>query len=145
MFFFPLQELHKNIVNQYKKYYKLNPPVLSQEDCMYWYNFLAYHMAGANMQQVGSGRCPLLPSFTHSYLCFSLQAFSLLSLSSPKLKSSWVNTQHRVFRRSSDNHCPLWKLLYFYPLYLVFSTSSWEDFLFYTIMACVFLFLFKKF
>uniref|UniRef100_A0A8U7NSM5 Apoptotic peptidase activating factor 1 n=1 Tax=Corvus moneduloides TaxID=1196302 RepID=A0A8U7NSM5_CORMO len=46
-----LQELHKNIVNQYKKYYKLNTPVLSQEDCMYWYNFLAYHMAGANMQQ----------------------------------------------------------------------------------------------
>ncbi|XP_010219487.1 PREDICTED: apoptotic protease-activating factor 1 [Tinamus guttatus] len=46
-----LQELHKNIVNQYKKYYKLNMPVPSQEDCMYWYNFLAYHMAGANMQE----------------------------------------------------------------------------------------------
>uniref|UniRef100_A0A8B9IX10 Apoptotic protease-activating factor 1 n=1 Tax=Amazona collaria TaxID=241587 RepID=A0A8B9IX10_9PSIT len=46
-----LQELHKNIVNQYKKYYKLNTPVPSQEDCMYWYNFLAYHMAGANMQK----------------------------------------------------------------------------------------------
>uniref|UniRef100_A0A8B9C9I6 Apoptotic protease-activating factor 1 n=1 Tax=Anser brachyrhynchus TaxID=132585 RepID=A0A8B9C9I6_9AVES len=46
-----LQELHKNIVNQYKKYYKLNMPIPSQEDCMYWYNFLAYHMAGANMQK----------------------------------------------------------------------------------------------
>uniref|UniRef100_A0A8C4TV52 Apoptotic protease-activating factor 1 n=1 Tax=Falco tinnunculus TaxID=100819 RepID=A0A8C4TV52_FALTI len=46
-----LQELHKNIVNQYKKHYKLNMPVSSQEDCMYWYNFLAYHMAGANMQK----------------------------------------------------------------------------------------------
>ncbi|XP_027754852.1 apoptotic protease-activating factor 1 isoform X5 [Empidonax traillii] len=46
-----LQELHKNIVNQYKKYYKLKTPVPSQEDCMYWYNFLAYHMAGANMQE----------------------------------------------------------------------------------------------
>ncbi|XP_071620364.1 apoptotic protease-activating factor 1 isoform X2 [Heliangelus exortis] len=46
-----LQELHKNIVNQYKKYYKVNTPVPSQEDCMYWYNFLAYHMAGANMQK----------------------------------------------------------------------------------------------
>uniref|UniRef100_A0A8C3LUH8 Apoptotic protease-activating factor 1 n=1 Tax=Chrysolophus pictus TaxID=9089 RepID=A0A8C3LUH8_CHRPC len=46
-----LQELHKNIVNQYKRYYKLHVPVLSQEDCMYWYNFLAYHMAGANMQK----------------------------------------------------------------------------------------------
>lgn len=49
-----LQELHKNIVNQYKKYYKLDTPVPSQEDCMYWYNFLAYHMAGANMQKVSS-------------------------------------------------------------------------------------------
>ncbi|XP_062424374.1 apoptotic protease-activating factor 1 isoform X4 [Rhea pennata] len=46
-----LEELHKNIVNQYKKYYKLNMPIPSQEDCMYWYNFLAYHMAGANMQE----------------------------------------------------------------------------------------------
>uniref|UniRef100_A0A493T0Y2 Apoptotic peptidase activating factor 1 n=1 Tax=Anas platyrhynchos platyrhynchos TaxID=8840 RepID=A0A493T0Y2_ANAPP len=46
-----LQELHKNIVNQYKKHYKLNMPIPSQEDCMYWYNFLAYHMAGANMQK----------------------------------------------------------------------------------------------
>uniref|UniRef100_A0A8C6Z945 Apoptotic protease-activating factor 1 n=1 Tax=Nothoprocta perdicaria TaxID=30464 RepID=A0A8C6Z945_NOTPE len=46
-----LQDLHKNIVNQYKKYYKLNMPIPSEEDCMYWYNFLAYHMAGANMQK----------------------------------------------------------------------------------------------
>lgn len=144
MFFFTLQELHKNIVNQYKKYYKLNTPVLSQEDCMYWYNFLAYHMAGAKMQQVSCDRCSLLPFFTYSYLGFSLQAFSQLNLSSPWLKSSWVNTQHEVFRRSSDNHCPLQKLLNFYPLCLVFSTSSWEYFLFYIIMACVFLFLFKK-
>lgn len=54
VFWFTLQELHKNIVNQYKRYYKLHVPVLSQEDCMYWYNFLAYHMAGANMQKVSS-------------------------------------------------------------------------------------------
>uniref|UniRef100_A0A8C8VR31 Apoptotic protease-activating factor 1 n=1 Tax=Pelusios castaneus TaxID=367368 RepID=A0A8C8VR31_9SAUR len=45
-----LQELHKKIVNQYKKHYKLRIPTPAQEDCMYWYNFLAYHMASANMQ-----------------------------------------------------------------------------------------------
>uniref|UniRef100_A0A8C0GJ93 Apoptotic peptidase activating factor 1 n=1 Tax=Chelonoidis abingdonii TaxID=106734 RepID=A0A8C0GJ93_CHEAB len=45
-----LQELHKKIVNQYKKHYKLHIPTPAQEDCMYWYNFLAYHMASANMQ-----------------------------------------------------------------------------------------------
>ncbi|XP_065279600.1 apoptotic protease-activating factor 1 isoform X5 [Emys orbicularis] len=45
-----LQELHKKIVNQYKKHYKLHIPTPAQEDCMYWYNFLAYHMASATMQ-----------------------------------------------------------------------------------------------
>uniref|UniRef100_A0A8C3TCY0 Apoptotic protease-activating factor 1 n=1 Tax=Chelydra serpentina TaxID=8475 RepID=A0A8C3TCY0_CHESE len=45
-----LQELHKKIVNQYKKHYKLHIPTPAQEDCMYWYNFLAYHMASADMQ-----------------------------------------------------------------------------------------------
>uniref|UniRef100_A0A8D0C5G4 Apoptotic protease-activating factor 1 n=1 Tax=Salvator merianae TaxID=96440 RepID=A0A8D0C5G4_SALMN len=42
-----LQVLHKNVVQQYKKHYKQYIP--SQEDCMYWYNFLAYHMASAGM------------------------------------------------------------------------------------------------
>ncbi|XP_043401469.1 apoptotic protease-activating factor 1 isoform X2 [Chelonia mydas] len=45
-----LQELHKKIVNQYMKHYQLHIPTPAQEDCMYWYNFLAYHMASANMQ-----------------------------------------------------------------------------------------------
>ncbi|KAM3833199.1 apoptotic protease-activating factor 1 isoform 1-T4 [Vipera latastei] len=44
-----LQELHKKVVHQFKKYYKYGIPISSEEDCMYWYNFLAYHMAGANM------------------------------------------------------------------------------------------------
>ncbi|KAL7982514.1 hypothetical protein Chor_010112 [Crotalus horridus] len=44
-----LQELHKKVVHQFKKYYKYNIPISSEDDCMYWYNFLAYHMAGANM------------------------------------------------------------------------------------------------
>ncbi|XP_061495490.1 apoptotic protease-activating factor 1 isoform X2 [Rhineura floridana] len=42
-----LQALHKKVVLQYKKHYKQYVP--SQEDCMYWYNFLAYHMASASM------------------------------------------------------------------------------------------------
>ncbi|XP_007420252.1 apoptotic protease-activating factor 1 [Python bivittatus] len=44
-----LQELHKKVVHQFKKYYKCYMPIPSDEDCMYWYNFLAYHMASANM------------------------------------------------------------------------------------------------
>uniref|UniRef100_A0A670XU90 Apoptotic protease-activating factor 1 n=1 Tax=Pseudonaja textilis TaxID=8673 RepID=A0A670XU90_PSETE len=44
-----LQELHKKVVHQFKKYYKCYTHISSKEDCMYWYNFLAYHMAGANM------------------------------------------------------------------------------------------------
>ncbi|XP_034982780.1 apoptotic protease-activating factor 1 isoform X1 [Zootoca vivipara] len=42
-----LQALHKKVVDQYNKCYKQYIP--SQEDCMYWYNFLAYHMASGNM------------------------------------------------------------------------------------------------
>ncbi|XP_070611991.1 apoptotic protease-activating factor 1 isoform X1 [Erythrolamprus reginae] len=45
-----LQDLHKKVVHQFKKYYKCYISISSEEDCMYWYNFLAYHMAGANMQ-----------------------------------------------------------------------------------------------
>ncbi|ETE62963.1 Apoptotic protease-activating factor 1 [Ophiophagus hannah] len=44
-----LQDLHKKVVHQFKKYYKCYIPISSEEDCTYWYNFLAYHMAGANM------------------------------------------------------------------------------------------------
>ncbi|XP_066489510.1 apoptotic protease-activating factor 1 isoform X2 [Tiliqua scincoides] len=43
-----LQDLHKKVVHQYKKHYKHYVPT-SQEDSMYWYNFLAYHMASASM------------------------------------------------------------------------------------------------
>ncbi|KAF7248470.1 Apoptotic protease-activating factor 1, partial [Varanus komodoensis] len=45
-----LQALHKKVVHQYKQYYKQNIPSPSEEDCMYWCNFLAYHMASASMQ-----------------------------------------------------------------------------------------------
>nr|XP_056711153.1 apoptotic protease-activating factor 1 [Euleptes europaea] len=46
-----LQELHKKAVHQYKKHYKHSVPTPLHEDCMYWYNFLAYHMASANMHE----------------------------------------------------------------------------------------------
>ncbi|XP_019370564.1 PREDICTED: apoptotic protease-activating factor 1 [Gavialis gangeticus] len=46
-----LQELHEKIVKQYKKHYRLCIPTPGEEDCMYWYNFLAFHMASAKMQE----------------------------------------------------------------------------------------------
>ncbi|XP_053113820.1 apoptotic protease-activating factor 1 isoform X3 [Hemicordylus capensis] len=46
---YQLQDLHKKVVHQYKKHYKQSTPTPSQEDCMYWFNFLAYHMASARM------------------------------------------------------------------------------------------------
>ncbi|XP_043943141.1 apoptotic protease-activating factor 1 [Protopterus annectens] len=46
-----LPELHSKMVRQYQKYYKENPPGPEEEDCMYWYNFLAYHMAKGNMHK----------------------------------------------------------------------------------------------
>ncbi|XP_058529013.1 apoptotic protease-activating factor 1 [Ochotona princeps] len=46
-----LQDLHKKMVTQFQRCRQ--PCTLSpdQEDCMYWYNFLAYHMASANMHK----------------------------------------------------------------------------------------------
>ncbi|XP_040200273.1 apoptotic protease-activating factor 1 [Rana temporaria] len=44
-----LPALHAKLVNQYKKYYSRGLPTMEQEDCAYWYHYLAYHMAQANM------------------------------------------------------------------------------------------------
>nr|XP_060633244.1 apoptotic protease-activating factor 1 [Anolis sagrei ordinatus]XP_060633245.1 apoptotic protease-activating factor 1 [Anolis sagrei ordinatus]XP_060633246.1 apoptotic protease-activating factor 1 [Anolis sagrei ordinatus] len=44
-----LQALHKKVVHQYKNHYAQYMPNSTQEDWMYWYNFLAYHMSSANM------------------------------------------------------------------------------------------------
>ncbi|XP_037701212.1 apoptotic protease-activating factor 1 isoform X4 [Choloepus didactylus] len=46
-----LQDLHKKIVTQFQRHHHLHPLSPDQEDCMYWYNFLAYHMASANMHK----------------------------------------------------------------------------------------------
>uniref|UniRef100_A0A452TH38 Apoptotic peptidase activating factor 1 n=1 Tax=Ursus maritimus TaxID=29073 RepID=A0A452TH38_URSMA len=46
-----LQDLHKKIITQFQKHYQPHTLSPDQEDCMYWYNFLAYHMASANMHK----------------------------------------------------------------------------------------------
>ncbi|KAM8978502.1 apoptotic protease-activating factor 1 isoform 2-T3 [Sarcophilus harrisii] len=47
----PTKELHKKVVTQFQRYYKVHSLASDQEDSMYWYNFLVYHMANANMRQ----------------------------------------------------------------------------------------------
>lgn len=135
VFWFMLQELHKNIVNQYKKHYKLNMPIPSQEDCMYWYNFLAYHMAGANMQKVSSDW--VFVSFLDSptslpYACPSCPGhfFPL----KPLCSQAFVQIYKQWMQGSLG--CPLIIIVYYYVNYFistlclfVFSTSSWEYFL----------------
>uniref|UniRef100_A0A096N5Z0 Apoptotic peptidase activating factor 1 n=1 Tax=Papio anubis TaxID=9555 RepID=A0A096N5Z0_PAPAN len=46
-----LQDLHKKIITQFQRYHQPHTLSLDQEDCMYWYNFLAYHMASAKMHK----------------------------------------------------------------------------------------------
>ncbi|XP_078091593.1 apoptotic protease-activating factor 1 isoform X2 [Mustelus asterias] len=46
-----LPDLHAKMVRQYQKTYKRRFPSLSDEGCMYWYSFLANHMAKANMDK----------------------------------------------------------------------------------------------
>ncbi|XP_010627446.1 apoptotic protease-activating factor 1 [Fukomys damarensis] len=46
-----LQDLHKKMITQFQRYHQPHTLSSDQEDCMYWYNFLAYHMASANMHK----------------------------------------------------------------------------------------------
>ncbi|XP_044797396.1 apoptotic protease-activating factor 1 isoform X4 [Bubalus bubalis] len=46
-----LQDLHKKMVTQFQRHHQLHSLSPDQEDCMYWYSFLAYHMASANMHK----------------------------------------------------------------------------------------------
>ncbi|XP_075712830.1 apoptotic protease-activating factor 1 isoform X2 [Rhinoderma darwinii] len=55
-----LPALHAKLVSQYQKRYSHILPTVDQEDCTYWYHYLAYHMAQANMHQE---LCSLLFSF----------------------------------------------------------------------------------
>ncbi|XP_068951171.1 apoptotic protease-activating factor 1 [Petaurus breviceps papuanus] len=46
-----LQELHRKVVTQFQRYCKIHSLTSDQEDSMYWYSFLVYHMASADMRQ----------------------------------------------------------------------------------------------
>ncbi|KAM6215658.1 apoptotic protease-activating factor 1 isoform 2-T2 [Rhynchocyon petersi] len=46
-----LQELHKKMITQFQRHHQLHTLSPDEEDCMYWYNFLAYHMATASMHK----------------------------------------------------------------------------------------------
>lgn len=46
-----LMDLHVKMVHQYQKAYKNGFPSPSDEDCIYWYSFLADHMAKANLKK----------------------------------------------------------------------------------------------
>ncbi|XP_044535627.1 apoptotic protease-activating factor 1 isoform X1 [Gracilinanus agilis] len=46
-----LKELHRKVVTQFQRCCQAHSLPSDQEDSMYWYNFLAYHMASADMRQ----------------------------------------------------------------------------------------------
>ncbi|XP_046873677.1 apoptotic protease-activating factor 1 isoform X1 [Hypomesus transpacificus] len=45
-----IENLHSKVVRQYQQYYKQSPPT-SEDECSYWFRFLPYHMAKANLTQ----------------------------------------------------------------------------------------------
>uniref|UniRef100_A0ABI7ZE06 CARD domain-containing protein n=1 Tax=Felis catus TaxID=9685 RepID=A0ABI7ZE06_FELCA len=47
----PTKDLHKKLITQFQRHHQPHTLSPDQEDCMYWYNFLAYHMASANMHK----------------------------------------------------------------------------------------------
>ncbi|KAJ8007181.1 hypothetical protein DPEC_G00114870 [Dallia pectoralis] len=46
-----IEELHTKVVRQYQKHYSQGPPTSGDEECLYWFRFLPYHMAKANLTQ----------------------------------------------------------------------------------------------
>uniref|UniRef100_A0A3Q0R0Z4 Apoptotic protease-activating factor 1 n=1 Tax=Amphilophus citrinellus TaxID=61819 RepID=A0A3Q0R0Z4_AMPCI len=46
-----LESLHTKVVRQYQQHYKDGPPTSGDEECLYWIQFLTYHMAKANLTQ----------------------------------------------------------------------------------------------
>ncbi|XP_069481884.1 apoptotic protease-activating factor 1-like [Ambystoma mexicanum] len=46
-----LCDLHAKVVHQYHKHYSDNLLTSLKEDTMYWYSYLSYHMASANLHQ----------------------------------------------------------------------------------------------
>ncbi|XP_051547317.1 apoptotic protease-activating factor 1-like isoform X2 [Myxocyprinus asiaticus] len=46
-----LTELHKKMVRQYQQFYKKGAPRSGDKECLYWYHFLPYHMAKADLSK----------------------------------------------------------------------------------------------
>uniref|UniRef100_A0A8C7JP53 Apoptotic protease-activating factor 1 n=1 Tax=Oncorhynchus kisutch TaxID=8019 RepID=A0A8C7JP53_ONCKI len=46
-----LESLHTKVVRQYQQRYSKGPPTSGDEECLYWFRFLTYHMAKANLTQ----------------------------------------------------------------------------------------------
>uniref|UniRef100_A0A8C7DQP8 Apoptotic protease-activating factor 1 n=1 Tax=Oncorhynchus kisutch TaxID=8019 RepID=A0A8C7DQP8_ONCKI len=46
-----LESLHTKVVRQYQQRYSQGPPTSGDEECLYWFRFLTYHMAKANLTQ----------------------------------------------------------------------------------------------
>ncbi|MGH0124127.1 UNVERIFIED_CONTAM: hypothetical protein FKN15_016140 [Acipenser sinensis] len=46
-----LKDLHSKMVNLYQNHYKKGHPTVADEECMYWFRYLAYHMAHGNLHE----------------------------------------------------------------------------------------------
>ncbi|XP_033888103.3 apoptotic protease-activating factor 1-like isoform X2 [Acipenser ruthenus] len=46
-----LKDLHSKMVNLYQNHYKKGHPTAADEECMYWFRYLAYHMAHGNLHE----------------------------------------------------------------------------------------------
>uniref|UniRef100_A0A6Q2ZPW8 CARD domain-containing protein n=1 Tax=Esox lucius TaxID=8010 RepID=A0A6Q2ZPW8_ESOLU len=46
-----LEDLHTKVVCQYQKHYSQGPPTSGDQECLYWFRFLPYHMVKANLTQ----------------------------------------------------------------------------------------------
>ncbi|KAK6487937.1 apoptotic protease-activating factor 1-like isoform X1 [Huso huso] len=46
-----LKDLHSKMVRLYQNHYKKGHPTVADEECMYWFRYLAYHMAHGNLRE----------------------------------------------------------------------------------------------
>ncbi|XP_029018925.1 apoptotic protease-activating factor 1 isoform X2 [Betta splendens] len=46
-----LESLHAKVVRQYQQHYRDGPPTSRDEESLYWFRYLTYHMAKANLSQ----------------------------------------------------------------------------------------------
>ncbi|KAL0963001.1 hypothetical protein UPYG_G00348220 [Umbra pygmaea] len=46
-----LEILHTNVVRKYQQHYSQGPPTSGDQECLYWFRFLPYHMAKAKLTE----------------------------------------------------------------------------------------------